>query len=168
MNIKLTTIMCLIVLITLQMESLASGGGQATNDCKHDAHSFRCVDVLKNYDGDTITVNIPDVHPLLGKKVSVRVLGIDTPEVKTKDQCEKTAARAARNLVESILKNAKQVNLLNVQRDKYFRILADVSADGVLIKDLLIKNRLAYGYDGGTKKKINWCEFGRVPSSIRK
>ncbi len=126
--------------------------------CDHDRTSFRCVQFVRNYDADTITVNIPGVHPLLGEKVSVRVLGIDTPEIKGTTGCEKAKARTAQRLVENLLKNAKRVDLINVQRDKYFRVLADVVADGKSIKDLMLKNHLAYEYDGGTKAKIDWCQ----------
>jgi micrococcal nuclease len=135
------------------------------SDCKHDANNFRCVKVLKNYDGDTITVSIPDVHPLLGEKISVRIRGIDTAEVKGKTPCEKDAARVARNLVESLTKNAKVIDLQNIDRDKYFRILADVMVDGKSVKDILIKNQLAVAYDGGTKEKVNWCDSLRKPAS---
>ncbi len=143
----------------------ANSNSPATKDCTHDEKTFRCVKVLKNYDGDTITVNIPDVPPLLGKNISVRVFGIDTPEVKTKNKCEKEAGRIAKNLVTSTLKNAKTVELHNVQRDKYFRILADVLVDGRSLKDILIKNNLAYEYDGGTKKHPDWCKVLRQPAN---
>lgn len=153
-----------IIFIFGSLILLLFSAAQAGEQCSHSETSFKCVKVLKNYDGDTLTVDIPGVHPLFGQKVSVRIAGIDTPEVKTKDQCEKQAARAARQLVEGVLARAKRVDLLNVQRDKYFRILADVSADGVLVKDVLLKNKLAYSYDGGTKKHLNWCSFGRSPA----
>ena len=45
----------------------------------------------------------------------------------------------------------------NVKRGKYFRILADVYADGVSVADELIKNDFAVKYDGGTK--IDWCKI---------
>lgn len=138
---------------------------QAAPHCAHDDKTFRCVKVLKNYDGDTLTVNIPDVPVLIGKNISVRVFGIDTPEVKTKDRCEKEAGRIARNLVSTTLKNAKNVELHNVQRDKYFRILADVMVDGKSLKDILLKNNLAYAYDGGTKQHPDWCKSLRQPAS---
>jgi endonuclease YncB( thermonuclease family) len=135
----------------------------------HDTNSFRCVQIIGNYDGDTITVNIPGVHPLLGEKVSVRINGIDTPEIKTSDICEKNAGRAAQRLVANLLKTSKRVDLENIQRDKYFRILADVTADGKSIKSVLLKNRLAYEYHGGTKQKINWCQWAeRTPASTNK
>lgn len=131
--------------------------------CQHDKSSFRCVEFVKNYDADTITVNIPDVPPLLGDKISVRVRHIDAPEIKGAQPCEKEAARTAKKLTENQLKNAKRIDLENVGRDKYFRILADVRVDGKDLAQLLIKNSLAYQYDGGTKTAVNWCK--RLPAS---
>ena len=143
------------------------GFAQAIENCAHDDHTFRCVKVLKNYDGDTLTVDIPGVPALIGKKISVRIAGIDAPEIRTKNKCEKEAGRIAKNLIANSLKRAKHVELHNIQRDKYFRILADVRADGVSMKDVLIKNKLAYNYEGGTKKKMDWCESLRSPAALK-
>ncbi len=126
--------------------------------CENDNKTFRCIKFIKNYDGDTITVTIPNTHPLFGKNIPVRVFGVDAPEIKTKDKCEKEAGRMAKNLVTSLLKNAKNIEIRNVKRDKYFRVLGEVYSDGINIKDVLIKNQLAYEYYGKTKKKINWCQ----------
>lgn len=115
---------------------------------------------MKNYDGDTITVKIPDVHPLIGKDISVRILGIDTPEKNGNRPCEKAKARDAQRLVQNLLKRAKLVELRNVDRDKYFRILAEVWADSQSIGAILIKNKLALPYDGGRKPaSTNWCNL---------
>ncbi len=139
-------------------------------ECVHDANNLRCVKYLKNYDGDTITFNIQDVHPLLGEKINVRVLGVDTPEIKTKNKCELDKARVAKSLVNNLLKNATRIDLTNIQRDKYFRILADVNYDGKSLKDVLIKNNLAYGYFGKSKVAQNWCSSTRetATSDIKK
>ena len=114
---------------------------------------------IGNYDGDTITVDIPNVHPLLGQKISVRINGINTAELNGKNPCEQEVAIKAKALVESALGAAKQIALLNVKRDKYFRIQADVSADQKSIKELLLKNNLAHEYDGKNKPKVDWCNF---------
>ena len=106
---------------------------------------------VRNYDGDTITVNIPGWPGIIGKNITVRVKGIDTPEVKGKSEKEKQLARTARRLVTSLLKNAKIIELRNMGRDKYFRILADVYYDNNNLAEILIKNKLAVSYDGGTK-----------------
>ena len=112
---------------------------------------------IKNYDGDTITVNISDYPPIVGKNISIRVNGIDTPELRTKSDKEKELARTAKRLVNSLLKNAKVIELRNMQRGKYFRIVADVYYDGKSLADVLLKNKLAVEYDGGTKTK-DWSK----------
>ncbi len=128
------------------------------SDCAHDSKTFRCVQYVKNYDGDTVTVKIPGVHPLIGDNISVRITGIDTPEKTGKKPCEKERARDAQRFVANQLKNAKSIELRQVGRDKYFRILAEVWADGQNVGDLLIKNKLALPYDGGRKPAgTNWC-----------
>lgn len=166
---KSSLLLLLPFLITACSESLQARETTVISaSCEHDEKTFRCVEVLKNYDGDTLTVNIPNVPALLGRKISVRVHGIDTPEVKTKNKCEKEAGRIARNLVASTLKNAKKVELHNVQRDKYFRILADVMVDGRSLADILLKNNLAYAYDGGTKSHPDWCRVLREPAKVQR
>ena len=52
--------------------------------CRHTGTIFRCVKYVRNYDGDTITFNIPNLHPLFGKSISVRVRGINAPGKLTK------------------------------------------------------------------------------------
>jgi micrococcal nuclease len=128
--------------------------------CEHSKSTFSCVKYVKNYDADTITVDIPGVHPIIGDNISVRVSGIDAPEIRGHGPCEKEASRNAKRLVENLLKKAKRIDLLNVDKDKYFRLLADVKVDGVDLKSLLLKNNLAYQYAGGTKEKRNWCGRG--------
>ena len=134
----------------------------ATADCTHTDTAFRCVKYIRNYDADTITFDIPGVHSLIGKNISVRVRHVDTPEINGKLPCEKKASRNAKRLVENLLKNAKRIALEDIGRDKYFRVLADVRIDGANLRDYLIKNNLAYAYEGGTKKKLDWC---RMPAS---
>ena len=143
--------------------ALANTAFANTKTCQHDSDTFRCVKYLKNYDGDTINFNIPDVHPLFGKNISVRIRHVDTPEVKGQLPCEKEASRTAKRLVENKLKLAKNIELKNLGRDKYFRILADVYVDGINLAESLFKNNLAYRYEGDTKQKIDWCK--RLPAT---
>ncbi len=132
--------------------------GSSEESCQHTSDSFRCVKFLSNYDGDTLTVGIPGVHPLLGEKISVRVLGIDTPEKTGTKPCEKQKARDAQRLVENLLRHAQRIDLLNVDRDKYFRILAHVRFDGKDLSQILLRNALAVPYTGGRKPaSLDWC-----------
>ena len=109
-----------------------------------------------NYDGDTIRFDIPDVHPLLGKNIAIRLLDVDTPEIRGKCPAEKELALAARDFVRGMLAKAKQITFMNTGRGKYFRIVAGVVADGVDVSGALLKAGLAVPYHGG-KKTGGWC-----------
>jgi len=93
----------------------------------------------------------------LEKRINVRLYGIDTPEIRTKCKKEKDLAYIARDYVRNILENSNNVDLVNPTRGKYFRIVADVQADGKSVSKELIENGLAVPYYGRTKIK-NWCK----------
>ncbi|KMP11205.1 nuclease [Candidatus Nitromaritima sp. SCGC AAA799-A02] len=112
---------------------------------------------VRNYDGDTITFNLPGLHPIIGEKISIRVNGIDTPEIRGKCEKEKYDAQQARDMVADILKDAEKITLKNMKRGKYFRIAADVIVDGENLADILIEAGMADKYGGGKKTK-HWCE----------
>jgi endonuclease YncB( thermonuclease family) len=118
--------------------------------------------VIKVYDGDTITIasKLPyDSSPLY--RLSVRLNGIDTPEIKGKGVSdeEKEAAILARDFVSNLVLN-KFVRLENIQSEKYGRILADVYIGDIHLNELLIKERYAVKYDGGTKiKPDSWLKY---------
>ncbi len=136
--------------------------------CDHDAQNFRCVKFIKNYDGDTLTVTLPQVHSLFGQKIPVRVRGVDTPELGGPLPCEKQAARAAKNLTQNQLKNANRIDLSKIGRDKYFRVLADVIYDGKNLGEIILKNNLAYPYEGKKKLKMDWCKRMGIKPKIAK
>ena len=92
----------------------------------------------------------------MGERIPVRLLGVDTPEIKGKCDSEKVTARAAKQFTVQALRSAKTIELRNMQRDKYFRILTDVYLDGKNLADGLIKAGHARVYDGG--KRLGWCE----------
>ena len=94
---------------------------------------------VRNYDGDTVTFNLPGLHPIIGEKISIRVNGIDTPEIRGKCEKEKYDTKQAKEMVADILKDAEQINLKNMERGKYFRIAADVIVDGENLADMLIE-----------------------------
>ena len=112
---------------------------------------------VRNYDGDTITFNLPNLHPIIGKNIRVRLNGIDTPEIKGKCDKEKYDAEQAREMVGDILKDAEKITLKNMQRGNYFRIASDVIIDGESLADILIEAGMAVRYDGG-KKTHKWCD----------
>ena len=122
--------------------------------------AFRNVTYVRNPDGDTIVVNLPDTIPdVFGREIPVRIRHIDTPEMKGSSPCEKAMALKARDVTTSLLKNAKKIDLENVGRDKFFRLLAEVKVDGVLVAKILLDKGYAVPYEGETKLKVNWCKI---------
>jgi endonuclease YncB( thermonuclease family) len=137
--------------------------------------TVRVVDI---YDGDTCTVVIK-LHDEYFKH-SVRLCGIDTCEMKSKDDVNKMNAVKARNrLYELVTKTQLQQEsskksgytrneirkLLNANvylcylkiksLDKYGRFLANMYNDEKSVEsfsDTMLKEKLAYSYDGGTKQ----------------
>jgi endonuclease YncB( thermonuclease family) len=118
--------------------------------------------VIKVYDGDTITIasKLPfDSSPVY--RFSVRLNGIDTPEIKGKNitSDEKEAAIIVRDYVHKLIYN-KYVKLENIKNEKYGRILADVYFDNINLNEHLIEMRYALKYDGGTKvKPVSWLNY---------
>lgn len=112
-------------------------------------------EVTSIYDGDTFRANIAGWPAIIGERIGIRINGIDTPEMRGKCESEKQLARKAKQATVAMLRKAKVIELRNLQRGKYFRIVADVYVDGVSVGSELIKKKLAVAYDGGTK--INWC-----------
>ena len=112
--------------------------------------------VISVYDGDTFRVNIDSLPPIVGKNIRIRVNGVDTPEIRGKCQYEKNLALKARDFVRARLANAKEIKLTNLQRGKYFRVVANVVVDGISLERELLDNKLAYEYSGG--KKLSWCK----------
>jgi len=104
--------------------------------------------VVSVYDSDTITVvaYMPTLY-----KFSVRVLGIDGPELRTKNEREKALALKGKSFTESFCLN-KVVELKNHGKEKYGRVLAEVWIDGKSLGKGLIAAGLARAYDGGHKE----------------
>lgn len=144
-----------LIIVCLNFSFLYSK--QYKRSCRHSSKALRCVDYIKNYDGDTITFHIPKLHSFFSE-MQVRVLGVDTPEMRGSDQCEKIKAYKVQEVVEAKLRAARRIDLVNISRGKYFRIVADVQVDGESLSAFLLKNKLARPYDGGKKNLQSWCD----------
>ena len=108
------------------------------------------------YDGDTCYVIAPTLPEPL-QKMSVRILGIDTPEMRAECAEEKKLALKGREFANKMFRAAEKIEFANLKWDKYGgRVLVDVYLDGKLYKDEIINAGLARPYDGGTKE--SWCE----------
>ena len=115
--------------------------------------AFENVSIASIYDGDTFKINLNCSLAVYCEKVPVRVRGVDTPEIKGKTEREKKLAQKAKEFTKEFLSVAP-VSLSNCGRDKYFRLLCDVTnGAGKDLAHELIKRDLGYSYQGGTKSK---------------
>lgn len=116
-----------------------------------DESALQNVSIASVYDGDTFKINLNCSLAIYCEKVPVRVLGVDCPEIKGKTEKEKRLAQQAKAFTKDFLENGP-ISLSNCGRDKYFRLLCDVTnAQGQNLASELIKRDLGYKYYGGTK-----------------
>jgi len=135
------------------------------------ANAYMLMPIDEVYDGDTIKTHFSEKRlPAPLNKVSIRILGIDTPENPAKSYlvtgklgragCIKEAelALAAKEFVEWLAQGHTKMKVDNFKWDKYGgRIDADVKINGVDVAESLIDAELAVPYDGGTKTH-DWCK----------
>jgi micrococcal nuclease len=114
--------------------------------------------VIKVYDGDTITIasTLPIVNSPL-YRFSVRLSGIDSAEIKSKNLNEKDHAKKVRDILSELILH-KTVTLKNISTEKYGRILADVYLDDLFINEWMLNEGYAVEYNGGTKS-TTWSEI---------
>jgi endonuclease YncB( thermonuclease family) len=115
------------------------------------------VEFVRNYDGDTITVNIKGYPDLIGNKIPIRVRGVDTPEIRGSCEIEKEWAKMSKDFVNEELTKATKIDIISPDRGKYFRIVGDVIYDGKSLGKELLSGGDAVPYDGGTKVN-EWCD----------
>lgn len=115
--------------------------------------------VKRVIDGDTVEIETPFLPKELGDHLSVRILGIDTPEKGHRAKCEleNTKAVAASLFTNNEVFDAKSVKIIIKGWDKYGgRVLGDVLLDGIPLSTKLIQKGYAVPYSGKGKKK-DWC-----------
>ncbi len=112
-------------------------------------------EVLNVLDGDTVNVK---VHVWIGQEIetSLRVEGIDAPEIKGKCTEERTLAEAARQEMIKLLGD-NLIRIYNIRLEKYAgRVLAEVeTTGGIDIGRHMIEKGLARPYHG--EKRRPWC-----------
>lgn len=106
--------------------------------------------VVSVYDGDTFKVDIEGWPDIVGKSMSIRIYGIDTPEIRGTKGRTRQLALSAKTFSANYLLSCR-VELRNMRRGKYFRIIAEVYVDGENLSKLLIEEGLAKPYFGGKR-----------------
>ena len=108
------------------------------------------VALLGCYDGDTCRFDFTTLHPLLGIQ-SVRISGVDTPEIRGRCVHERELATLARDHTLSYLQD-NPVVYTSGRRGKYGRLLVMVPG----LADSLVDRGLGRYYNGGKRK--GWCD----------
>lgn len=114
--------------------------------------SFSGVKVQSVYDGDTFTVTLPGVPAVFGESIGIRIEGMDTAELKDKRACAKRAAGEAQETLRLLLNSSEHVDLIDCQRDKFFRLRCAVRTDsGLDVSAFMITSGFAVPYSGATR-----------------
>jgi micrococcal nuclease len=124
-------------------------------------HTYKCT-ILRVVDGDTIDVDIDLGFGVWNRGERIRVLGIDTPETRTRDLTEKVYGNLAKNFVKDYLP-VGSTQILQTEKDstgKFGRILGKflvyygVTDSQMHLGDIMIREHLAVKYDGQSKEEI--------------
>lgn len=109
-------------------------------------------------DGDTLAITLKELPTNL-QSVSIRLLGIDTPESNHLAKCaqEKRMGLLTKETISTLIANASNIRIELVDWDKYGgRVIGNVYLDGHSLANTLIEKGLADPYFGG--KKQSWCD----------
>jgi len=108
--------------------------------------------VLSVYDGDTITVLV-DLGFNTFRKIKIRLYGINTPELKSKDENERKLAKKAKLVLQNkILNKDIIIKTFKDKKGKYGRYLAEIYVNNININELMVKQGFAKPYFGGKRK----------------
>ena len=118
-------------------------------------YEYRCK-ILRIVDGDTVDVDIDLGFGVWMHKERVRLLGIDTPESRTKDLVEKQFGLASKQFVKDLMPIGSQ-QIIKTEKDKtgkFGRILGDFLIDGKRLTHLMIEANHAVEYNGENKDAV--------------
>ena len=116
--------------------------------------------IVRVIDGDTVDVDIDLGFGIWMKNERVRIMGIDTPESRTRDKVEKKFGLASKAKLKSLLGNSTvlktQINKKGEDmKGKFGRILGDFTSDGKKVSKILCEEGFAVPYFGGSKDKLD-------------
>jgi len=115
------------------------------------------VKIKKVVDGDTVDIDIDLGFGVWLHKERVRIMGIDTPESRTRDKVEKLFGLAAKEALKSLLPIGSMQVLVIGEYDakgKFGRILGDFVIGDSWVTDILIEQGHCVAYFGGSKEEI--------------
>jgi micrococcal nuclease len=124
-------------------------------------YEYKC-NVLKVVDGDTVDIDIDLGFGVWMHKERVRMMGIDTPESRTRDKVEKQFGLASKNRLQELLPvGSSQVLKTEIDRSgedakgKFGRILGDFLIEEKRATEILIEEGHAVPYHGQSKDDVH-------------
>ena len=135
-------------------------------------YEYKCK-ILRVVDGDTVDVDIDLGFGIVLSNERVRIMGIDTPESRTRDKVEKKFGLASKARLKSLL---GKTGILKTQinkngedmKGKFGRILGDfVSKNGRMVTDILVEEGHAVAYFGGSKDEVQMKHMANREKLIR-
>jgi micrococcal nuclease len=125
-------------------------------------YEYKCK-ILRVVDGDTVDVDIDLGFGVWMHKERVRMMGIDTPESRTRDKVEKAFGIASKDRLKELLPiGSIQVLKTEIDRSgedkkgKFGRILGDFLVDdNRRCTDILVEEGHAVAYFGGSKDEVD-------------
>jgi len=97
-------------------------------------------------DGDTVVVNI-DLGFGIFTKQTIRLYGIDTPELRSVDSVERSKATEAKDFLQGLIEN-HEVVIKTTSKDKYGRYLGVIEVNSIEVNQLMLDRNLATVYFG--------------------
>ena len=110
------------------------------------------VTISKIVDGDTVDVDIDLGFSTILKKQRVRLMGIDTPESRTRDKVEKLFGKASKAHLKHLLSEG-DITLVSHDKGKFGRILGKIWNKDMTLNynDFAVESHHAVPYNGGNK-----------------
>ena len=122
------------------------------------------VTVIKVVDGDTVDVDIDLGFGITLRDERVRIMGIDTPESRTRDKVEDLFGEAAKARVKELMHEGGKLITTEDKngedmKGKFGRILGDFYVERFegkkeRLTDILIEEGHAVAYFGGSKEEV--------------
>jgi len=135
------------------------------------------VKVVKIVDGDTVDVDINLGFGVWLSDERVRIIGIDTPESRTRDRVEDLFGEAAKARVKELMEGSAKLITTEDRKGedmkgKFGRILGDFyveryEGEREKLTDVLIEEGHAVAYFGGSKQEIQMKHMANREKLLR-
>lgn len=123
-------------------------------------YDYHC-EIVRVIDGDTVEIDINLGFGIFLHNRIVRISGIDTPSIRTRDLIEKQFGLASKKRAEELLPIGSRQILISeldhsgdVAHGKFGRILGDFQINNSTFAKLMLEEYYAVPYSGGSKDEI--------------